>query len=366
MTCLLSSARRGRRGLGRATAGRRGVVEDLTYGADDRGAADAVALEQLPWRAAPRDLAHGQAVDDDAGVGQRLRHRRAEAALGVVVFHGQERAAGRARRLEECRAIEGLEAIEVDDTEGNALRGQLVRRGQRLVQGDPGGDDGEAVALAGAHDLRAADGERLVGGIERIGLHARRADVDEAVVGGGELHAGVGGRPVARVEDDGVGHGPEEREILEGHLRGAVLADADAGMRAAELHVAARDAGHPDLVGRAREEARERRREGDEALGGQAGGDAHHVLLGDEALDVPLRIGFQEALGVRRVLHVAVEHHDAGIGGAEAHQRLAVGLARRDGARGDIRTGPGAGHRGGLAPTGARSLDRRRRHVMEP
>src|SRR5438046_1370062 len=75
MTGLLSSARRGRRGLGRATAGRRGVVEDLAHGADDRGAADAVALEQLPWRAAPRDLAHGQAVDDDAGVGQRLRHR---------------------------------------------------------------------------------------------------------------------------------------------------------------------------------------------------------------------------------------------------------------------------------------------------
>jgi len=57
-----------------------------------------------------------------------------------------------------------------------------------------------------------------------------------------KLHGGIGGDAVGGIEDEGLGDGAEHGQVLQRHLRGPVLADRDAGVRAAELHVRARDA----------------------------------------------------------------------------------------------------------------------------
>ena len=59
-------------------------------------------------------------------------------------------------------------------------------------------------------------------------------------------------------------------------------------------------------------------------------GGADHLLLGDVHLEVPLGVRLAEELGEGRVVDLAVERDDARVGGAEACERLAVGLPRRD------------------------------------
>ena len=101
-------------------------------------------------------------------------------------------------------------------------------------------------------------------------------------------------------------------------------------MRAAELDRRLRDRGHAHEVVGAREERRERGREGLPADDLHPDRRADQLLLGDVHLEVPLGERLAEELGVRRVVDLAVERDDARIVGAEAGQRLAVGLPRRD------------------------------------
>ena len=57
---------------------------------------DAEPLEQLFGFAAARNLADREAVNREPGVGHRFRHRVANAARRVVIFDGDQMAAGRA------------------------------------------------------------------------------------------------------------------------------------------------------------------------------------------------------------------------------------------------------------------------------
>src|SRR5262249_20894335 len=119
------------------------------------------------------------------------------------------------------------------------------------------------------------------------------------------------------------------------------------------------------LVGRALEEARERRYERHEALRGEARGGADHVLLRDPALHEPIGKSLLELLRVRRVLHVAVQHADAWVALAHAYEGLAVRLPRGDLAqwrlaRDRLRRGQRR-----LADALARTANRRRRQMMQ-
>ena len=137
---------------------------------------------------------------------------------------------------------------------------------------------------------------------------------------------------VARVEHRRAVDRAELREVLEPHLRRAVLADRDARVRAAEPERRAAHGRHPHEVVRAGEEGGERRAERLPAEHLHPHGGRDHLLLRDVHLDEALRVGVAEDIGERRVGDLAVERDDLSVLGAERGQRLAVRLAGRDGA----------------------------------
>ena len=105
-------------------------------------------------------------------------------------------------------------------------------------------------------------------------------------------------------------HRPEHGQVLQRHLTGAVLANRAAHMRASEVGVGLRDGAHADLVEGARPEGGERARERHRPVAARdPDGHARQILLGDEALDEPVRIGVPELDRVGRVLHVTVKRH---------------------------------------------------------
>ena len=128
---------------------------------------------------------------------------------------------------------------------------------------------------------------------------------------GRRLDAGLRRDGVARIEDDAARDRPEHGHVLEAHLGRAVLADADADVRAADLDVGEGVGRHPDLVVGPGQEGGEGGHERDVALGREAHAHADHVLLGDEGLEGPSGKGLEELVGVGRVLDVAVDGHDA-------------------------------------------------------
>ena len=123
--------------------------------------------------------------------------------------------------------------------------------------------------------------------------------------------------------------GAQHREVLERHLRRPVLADRDAGVRAARGGCS--PARSPPC-GRSRRRARgtprtSRRTAPSRAPHPDRRGD--HLLLGDEHLEVAVRVRLAEHLGVGRVADLGVERHHVAAARAERLERVAVGLARR-------------------------------------
>ena len=88
--------------------------------------------------------------------------------------------------------------------------------------------------------------------------------------------------------------------------------DGEAGVRAVHVDGVVRvGTREEDLVERTtRDERREGVDERDVALGRHAGGNAHHVGLGDAALDEVVRVGLLDLEGVAGAAKVGLEHHD--------------------------------------------------------
>ena len=187
-----------------------------------------------------------------------------------------------------------------------------------------------ATSSPSCSDAAAADRHLLVGRRAHLGLPAQRAQVGDALaVGhrGDELRRLVG---VGRVQHAAAVDRAERREVLQRHLRRAVLADRHAGVRARQAQVRPRDRRHADEVVGAREERRERRGERLPVAHLHADRRRDHLLLRDEHLEVAVRVRLAEHLRVRRVRDLAVDRHDVAVDRAERGDRLAVGLAGRD------------------------------------
>ena len=100
--------------------------------------------------------------------------------------------------------------------------------------------------------------------------------------------------------------------------------DGEAGVGAVHVDgVVSIGAREENLVERTtRDERREGVDERDVALGGHASGNAHHVGLGDAALDEVVRVGGLDLQGVGGAAKVGLEHDDLVILGNEALEGL--------------------------------------------
>lgn len=178
------------------------------------------------------------------------------------------------------------------------------------------------------HDLTLPHLKFLVRGVDYRGVHAGGPDVVDALVVIRELDCALAGNAVGGVEDVDVRNSPEEGQVLESHLAGPVLADADPGVAAHDLDVLLADAQDPDLVGSPGEEGGEGAHERSLVPAGDPCSHADHVLLRHETLNELVGPGVQQRNGEGRVLHVPVESDDAAVGLGQGGQRVAVGLSR--------------------------------------
>ena len=282
-------------------------------------------------RACPsRDLADRELDDVGAlvALGQRLEDRVAEAALGRVVLDGDDRAAV-ARGGADGLGVDRLDRVGVEHPRVDAALGEPLGGLDRLVERDAAGDDRDVVALVRRSRCRRS--RTSSSGAVRTGVLPRSVRMNEmpsrsasAATSLAVWLASLGCRTVepwiARSEamsSSAICDGPSSPidtpacEPLSTQLR-------------------ARDRAHADEVVGAREERGERGHERRPAAHLHADRRRHELLLGDEHLEVAVRVRLAEVLGVRRVRDLAVERDDVAADVRQRRDRLAVGLAGRD------------------------------------
>jgi hypothetical protein len=142
------------------------------------------AAMELVGLARLRHLAHRELHDARRFlfVGECREHRVPEPALGPVVFDRHESPVRRLDCITQSGGVERLDRVEVDDARRDVVLGQRVRRGERLVDRDPGGDERDLVVLARAEDATPADLELLVGPVQDSRRGAEGAQVADPAV----------------------------------------------------------------------------------------------------------------------------------------------------------------------------------------
>ncbi len=166
-----------------------------------------------------------------------------------------------------------------------------------------------------AHRQRLADAE----GLRNVLVNQRLALFPEADIGRPVLlQHGPHGSPhlerVARTDHHQVGDGTQERDVLAGMVR---RAETRVGQTRTDRHdrdrrLVVAGVGADLLQAAGRDERRDGVGERAESRHRQAGGDAHHVLLGDTAVEKALRGGRSE-LVEQAIADIAREHDDPGI-----------------------------------------------------
>src|SRR6266545_3022528 len=291
---------------------------------------DAVRVVQL--RPGPGLAVVGAPQDREpragAGPRQSLGHGRAQPADHVVVLHGDHPAAAVLGLADHALGVQGLQRVDVHDARLDPVPGQLVGGLQGLLHGGAAPEQAHVAALAELHDL--AELEPVFLAVHVVELLAGQAEEGRSLVLAGQvLHRRDGLRRVARLDHRHVREGPHGRDVLQGHLRGTVVADPDAGVGPGDPHVGLVVAHrHADDLQAPRDEARERRGPGHLAGQGQPRGHAHHVRFRDPAFDEAVGVGLPEQVRVVRLHEVAVEDHVPGIL-AHLNQGLAERLPRR-------------------------------------
>lgn len=150
---------------------------ERAYLFDDGGVVDFVFGEKFGGCAAVGNFADGKAYDLDAVRGDSFRNSIADAPGGPVILDGDDGVVGLAGRLDEGFGIDGPDAENVDDANGDTLLLEFVEGFQSFIERDATGDDGDQVAVAAAKDFGFADLERLVVFVEDRLLGAAGANI---------------------------------------------------------------------------------------------------------------------------------------------------------------------------------------------
>ena len=131
------------------------------------------------------------------------------------------------------------------------------------------------------------------------------------MLGGGQC-SGLCLVEVGRHQHSHIGQHLHQGDILHGLVRGAVLAERDAGVRAANFHVLVAVAQHLAylVIDAAGDELGEAPDEGHLAAEAQAGGYADHVGFGDAALHKALGEFLGESVHLDAAFHVGAQGDD--------------------------------------------------------
>jgi hypothetical protein len=79
---------------------------DGAHGVDDVAGGDTESVEKFGWFAASRNFAHCQPMHDNAGISDCARDGVADSACRVMIFYGNQTAAGRAPGAEQRVTID--------------------------------------------------------------------------------------------------------------------------------------------------------------------------------------------------------------------------------------------------------------------
>ena len=231
--------------------------------------------------------------------------------------------------LQHQLLVQRLDGVHVYDLGGDALG----REGLGCLQGglhhEAARHDGDVGALA--HEDALANLElKALGVVDHGDGQAAEAHVDGAVGGIGGAHGGLGLGVVARDDDGHARDGAHEGDVLVALVGGAVLANGDARVGGTDLHrqVRVADGVAHDLVGTTGREHGKGAGKGLVARGGNAGGHAHEVALGDANVKEALGVGGLELAGLRGGGKVRVQDHKVIVLGGQLDERLAVAGAR--------------------------------------
>ena len=137
---------------------------------------------------------------------------------------------------------------------------------------------------------------------------------------------------VRRTHDRHARDHAHERQILQALMRSTVLADRNACVRRADLHVEMRIADRVSdlLIGASGCKHRERARKRHLARQRKPRRDAHHIGLGDAAVDMALGESLFEEPRFRRCRQIRVEHDEIVAAFPELHESLPIAFARGD------------------------------------
>ena len=197
-----------------------------------------------------------------------------------MVFR-RNQCAGFGGGLDDGVGVDGLDGVDVEHAGGYAFLSQRFGGLQSVGDADAGSDQGHVGTVA--QEIGLAEIKLVVIVKDVFGLTAEQPDVHRALMlddggqGLAELHR------VRGLEHGHARQGTHDAHIFKRHVRTAVEFRADARIGADDFDVqpgvAYRDG---DLVeAAAGSERGERMHEGDLAAGGQPGGHADHIGLGD-------------------------------------------------------------------------------------
>ena len=220
--------------------------------------------------------------------------------------------------------------MHIQHTGGDAGLGKLCGGVHGQAHGVAVGDDGHVLAVLDLVGL--ADGEFHVLVVDLGHRVAGEAQVHGAVSLGGLTDQLAGGVVVRGHNHRHVGDGAQDAHVLDGLVGRAVVGGSHAAVGAGDLHV---QIGVADLLADhlAHAQGAEHgvgHHEGDLSAGGQPGGEAGAVLLGDAHVDVLVRQGLTEFAGLAALADVDIDHDQIGVLFAQLRDLLAEAVAGGD------------------------------------
>ncbi len=204
-----------------------------------------------------------------------------------------------------------------------ALIRQQIGRFERPNRLAAGRDECDVRAFP--QPVRATDGERTLGRRDNSRGVTRQSQVGRAIILHQRQHCSPYFTGINGSDHHHIRHGAKNGNILDTLMRLTGRTGKNAAVATCQLDVQARlSYHHPDLIEvTGGDERCKRRHPRYEAHGGQPGGYADQILLGDAHFQKTVGICRVEDVGARRVRQIAVQDEKIGICPGQFHQGLA-------------------------------------------